>query len=45
VRSTRYAARRELQVQIARTYPLEQVRDAFRELERRHTHSKIVLRP
>jgi hypothetical protein len=22
-----------------------QVRDAFRELERRHTHGKIVLRP
>ena len=41
----RLAARRELEVQIARTYPLEQVQDAFRELERRHTHGKIVLRP
>jgi NADPH:quinone reductase-like Zn-dependent oxidoreductase len=41
----RLAARGELEVQIARTYPLEQVRDAFRELERRHTHGKIVLRP
>lgn len=41
----RLAARRELTVPIAGTYPLEQVRDAFRELERRHTHTKIVLRP
>ncbi|MHC3473170.1 NADP-dependent oxidoreductase [Streptomyces sp. 7R007] len=41
----RLAARGELQVPIARTYPLEQVRDAFRELERGHTHGKIVLRP
>lgn len=41
----RLAARGELEAQIARTYPLEQVRDAFRELERRHTHGKVVLRP
>lgn len=41
----RLAARGELEVPIARGYPLEQVRDAFRELERRHTHGKIVLRP
>ncbi|WP_433462215.1 NADP-dependent oxidoreductase [Spirillospora sp. CA-128828] len=41
----RLAARGELEVPIARTYPLEQVRDAFGELERRHTHGKIVLRP
>jgi len=41
----RLAARGELEVQIARTYPLEQVRDAFRELELGHTHGKIVLRP
>ena len=34
-----------LEVPIARTYPLEQVRDAFRELERRHTRGKIVLVP
>jgi NADPH:quinone reductase-like Zn-dependent oxidoreductase len=41
----RLAARGELEVPIAATYPLEQVQDAFRELERRHTHGKIVLRP
>jgi NADPH:quinone reductase-like Zn-dependent oxidoreductase len=34
-----------LEIPIAATYPLEQVRDAFRELERRHTRGKIVLRP
>ena len=34
-----------LEIPIARTYPLEQVRDAFRELEARHTHGKIVLLP
>ncbi|MEW9528299.1 zinc-binding dehydrogenase [Microbispora sp. NPDC049125] len=33
------------EVPIARTYPLEQVRDAIRELERGHTHGKLVLRP
>ncbi|MFB7629854.1 NADP-dependent oxidoreductase [Streptomyces sp. NPDC056149] len=41
----RLAACGQLEVPIARTYPLEQVRDAFRELEQRHTHGKIVLRP
>jgi NADPH:quinone reductase-like Zn-dependent oxidoreductase len=41
----RLAARRELKVPIARTYPLEKVRDAFRDLERGHTHGKIALRP
>ncbi|MFF2472048.1 NADP-dependent oxidoreductase [Streptomyces sp. NPDC058066] len=41
----RLAARGELEVPIAGTYPLERVRDAFRELERGHTHGKIVLRP
>jgi NADPH:quinone reductase-like Zn-dependent oxidoreductase len=41
----RLAARGELEVPIARTYPLERVRDAFRELEGRHPHGKIVLRP
>jgi NADPH:quinone reductase-like Zn-dependent oxidoreductase len=41
----RLAARGELEVPIAAIYPLEQVQDAFRELERRHTHGKIVLRP
>jgi NADPH:quinone reductase-like Zn-dependent oxidoreductase len=35
----------ELELPIARVYPLEQVQDAFRELERRHTRGKIVLRP
>lgn len=35
----------ELEVPIARVYPLDEVRDAYRELERRHTLGKIVLRP
>ncbi|MEV5751573.1 NADP-dependent oxidoreductase [Actinoallomurus sp. NPDC052308] len=35
----------ELEIPIARTYPLDQVRDAFRELEKRHTRGKIVLLP
>jgi hypothetical protein len=30
---------------IARTYPLAQVQDAYRELEKRHTLGKIVLVP
>jgi NADPH2:quinone reductase len=30
---------------IAGVYPLDEVRDAYRELERGHTHGKIVLRP
>ncbi len=34
-----------LEIPIARTFPLEQVRDAFRELAERHTHGKIVLLP
>ena len=38
-------ARGELVVPIAKTYPLDQVRDAFAELERRHTLGKIVLLP
>ncbi|MCQ4209612.1 NADP-dependent oxidoreductase [Streptomyces longispororuber] len=41
----RLAARGELVAPIARTYPLEQVREAFRDLEQGHTHGKIVLRP
>ncbi len=32
-----------LEVPIARVYPLEQVQDAYRELEQRHTLGKIVL--
>lgn len=35
----------ELEVPIARTYPLDQVREAYAELDRGHTHGKIVLIP
>ncbi|MBW8487692.1 NADP-dependent oxidoreductase [Actinomadura parmotrematis] len=35
----------ELEVPVAATYPLERVRDAYTELERRHTRGKIVLLP
>ncbi|WP_116999793.1 NADP-dependent oxidoreductase [Desertimonas flava] len=35
----------DLDVPIAATYPLEQVRDAYRDVERRHTRGKIVLLP
>jgi NADPH:quinone reductase-like Zn-dependent oxidoreductase len=35
----------KLEIPIAETYPLDQVRDAYRELEQRHTLGKIVLRP
>jgi NADPH:quinone reductase-like Zn-dependent oxidoreductase len=35
----------QLEVPIANVYPLTQVREAYTELERRHTHGKIVLRP
>jgi NADPH:quinone reductase len=34
----------ELTIPIAASYPLEQVRDAYTELARRHTRGKIVLR-
>lgn len=34
-----------LEVPIGRVYPLEEVREAYRELERRHTRGKIVLEP
>jgi NADPH:quinone reductase len=34
-----------LDFDIAATYPLDQVADAFAELEKRHTHGKIVLLP
>ncbi len=37
--------RGELEVPIARIYPLEDVRDAYSELEHRHTRGKIVLIP
>ncbi len=35
----------EIELPVARVYPLEQVRDAYRELELRHTRGKIVLEP
>jgi NADPH:quinone reductase-like Zn-dependent oxidoreductase len=35
----------EIEAPIARTYPLDQVRDAYRQLEERHTRGKIVLLP
>jgi NADPH:quinone reductase-like Zn-dependent oxidoreductase len=35
----------EVEIPIARVYPLEHVQDAYRELARRHAHGKIVLRP
>ncbi|MEU6658713.1 NADP-dependent oxidoreductase [Streptomyces sp. NPDC046821] len=35
----------QLKLPIAHVYPLAQVREAYTELERRHTHGKIVLRP
>jgi NADPH:quinone reductase-like Zn-dependent oxidoreductase len=38
-------ARGELEVPIAGIFALDDVRDAYRELELRHTHGKLVLRP
>jgi NADPH:quinone reductase-like Zn-dependent oxidoreductase len=35
----------QIELPIAATYPLDRVRDAFAELERRHTRGKIVLLP
>ena len=35
----------KLEIPISGTYPLEQVRDAYRELEQRHTLGRIVLHP
>jgi NADPH:quinone reductase-like Zn-dependent oxidoreductase len=35
----------QLEVPIANVYPLAKVREAYTELERRHTRGKIVLRP
>lgn len=37
--------RRELEIPIARIYPLAHVQEAYRELEQRHTRGKIVLVP
>lgn len=39
------AAAGELEVPVAEVYPLDQAKEAFRTLERRHTRGKIVLRP
>ncbi|MHA3021416.1 NADP-dependent oxidoreductase [Mycobacterium sp. BMJ-28] len=35
----------DLEVPIAKVYPLAQVREAYRDLEQRHTRGKLVLRP
>jgi len=35
----------KLEIPIAKVYPLAEVRDAYRELEQRHTRGKIVLEP
>jgi NADPH:quinone reductase-like Zn-dependent oxidoreductase len=35
----------ELEVPVAEEFPLDQVQEAFRRLEQRHTRGKIVLRP
>jgi NADPH:quinone reductase-like Zn-dependent oxidoreductase len=41
----RLIAAGELEVPIAATYPLDQVREAYTELAKRHTRGKIVLTP
>lgn len=38
-------ARGDLELPVARVYPLRDVQDAYRELEQRHTRGKIVLEP
>jgi NADPH:quinone reductase-like Zn-dependent oxidoreductase len=35
----------EIEIPIAATYRLDEVAEAFAELEQRHTHGKIVLIP
>ncbi len=35
----------QLEIPIAKIYPLTEVREAYREIEKRHTHGKIVLVP
>jgi len=35
----------DLEIPIARVYPLDEVRDAYQELAKRHTHGKVVLIP
>ena len=44
-RSSALVADGSLEIPIAGTFPLEQVRDAYGELAQRHTHGKIVLLP
>jgi NADPH:quinone reductase-like Zn-dependent oxidoreductase len=41
----RYLAEGKLEIPVAKTFPLAQVREAFEELEQRHTNGKIVLIP
>jgi NADPH:quinone reductase-like Zn-dependent oxidoreductase len=41
----RLIAAGRLEIPIAKVYPLAQVREAYRELEERHTRGKIVLEP
>src|SRR5580698_4975151 len=41
----RLLAAARLEIPIARVYPLAEVREAYRDLEQRHTRGKIVLRP
>ena len=41
----RMVADGSLEIAVVRTFRLGQVRDAYRELERRHSHGKIVLLP
>ncbi len=40
-----YVASGQIEIPIAATYPLDRVRDAYAELEQRHTRGKIVLIP
>jgi NADPH:quinone reductase-like Zn-dependent oxidoreductase len=42
---TGLVANGSLEIPIARTFPLDRVRDAYRELAERHSHGKIVLLP
>jgi NADPH:quinone reductase-like Zn-dependent oxidoreductase len=42
---TQLIAAAELEVPVAAVYPLDQVKEAYRTLEQRHTRGKIVLRP
>ena len=42
---TGFVAKGSLEIPIARTFGLDQVRDAYKELAERHSHGKIVLLP